>query len=152
MTTSERKSTKQLAHAMPVLARGVSFGDETLVVSLEDGRQISVPITWFPRLATALAAHSGELDNWRLIGGGIGIHWPDLDEDVSVENLLANRAVLLTYHDVPSDLDGQHRRAAQKTMDERTQRRQGNRAQLGARASLSAEGASEPPATQPESD
>ncbi len=101
MTTSERKSSKISTFATPTRARGVSFGNDTLVVDLEDGRQISVPIVWFPRLAEAMAAHSQELSDWRLIGGGIGINWPGIDEHVSVENLLANRSDLLAYHDAP---------------------------------------------------
>lgn len=56
-----------------------------LVVKLDDGREVSVPLEWFPRLRDATEA---ELDNWVLIGPGWGIHWPDLDEDVSVESLL----------------------------------------------------------------
>ena len=59
---------------------------DTLTVDLSDGRTISVPVAWFPRL---LHATPEERKNWRLIGNGSGIHWPDLDEDISVENLLA---------------------------------------------------------------
>jgi Protein of unknown function (DUF2442) len=103
MTTSERKSSKISTFATPTRARGVSFGNHTLVVDLEDGRQISVPIVWFPRLAEAMAAQPQELSNWRLIGGGIGINWPGLDEHVSVENLLANRSELLTYRGGPPE-------------------------------------------------
>jgi hypothetical protein len=77
----------------------VSFGDDSLVVDLEDGRQISAPLAWFPRLTEAMRADRNGLDNWRLIGNGIGIHWPDLDEDISVENLLTTRDELLTYHE-----------------------------------------------------
>jgi hypothetical protein len=77
----------------------VSFGDDTLVVDLEDGRQISAPLAWFPRLTEALSADRKGLDNWRLIGNGIGIHWPDLDEDISVVNLLTTRDELRTYHE-----------------------------------------------------
>lgn len=97
MTTSER-SSRYLGPILSPRARRVSFGDDTLVVDLEDGRQISVPIVWFPRLAEAMSVHRNELDNWRLIDAGIGIHWPDLDEDISVENLLANPAELVAYH------------------------------------------------------
>ena len=69
-------------------AQGVSVGDDALVVDLADGRTITVPLAWFPRLA-----HGTPLEraNWRLIEGGEGIHWPDLDEDISVESLLAGR-------------------------------------------------------------
>ena len=59
--------------------------DDTLSVDLSDGRTISVPIAWYPRLSHAT---NEERDQWRLIGNGRGIHWPDLDEDISVENLL----------------------------------------------------------------
>jgi Protein of unknown function (DUF2442) len=70
------------------VAQGVTASDEALVVGLADGRIITVPLAWFPRLANGTPA---ERDNWRLIGGGVGIHWPDLDEDISVESLLAGR-------------------------------------------------------------
>ena len=59
--------------------------DEVLSVSLSDGREVTVPIAWYPRLAHALAEHRAI---WELVGGGHGIHWPELDEDISVENLL----------------------------------------------------------------
>ena len=61
--------------------------DAALTVGLTDGRTISVPLAWYPRLLHGTLA---ERNNWRLIGGkeGLGIHWPDLDEDISVENLL----------------------------------------------------------------
>ncbi len=66
----------------------VSVTDDTLSVELSDGRTISVPIEWFPRL---VHGSPSERNNWRLIGRGEGIHWPDLDEDISVEGLLAGR-------------------------------------------------------------
>jgi uncharacterized protein DUF2442 len=71
-----------------VPARGVSVSDEALRVDLADGRTITVPLAWFPRLAHGTPA---ERANWRLIGGGEGVHWPDLDEDISVKSLLAGR-------------------------------------------------------------
>lgn len=67
------------------LARHVKVTADSLTVDLSDGRTISVPIAWYPRLAHATAK---ERNRWRLIGGGEGMHWPDLDEDISVENLL----------------------------------------------------------------
>jgi len=70
------------------LAQSVSVSEEALVVDLADGRTITVPLAWFPRLAHGTPA---ERAKWRLIGGGEGIHWPDLDEDISVESLLAGR-------------------------------------------------------------
>ena len=64
---------------------GVSFSDDSLAVRLMDGRTIAVPLVWFPRLLDATAA---QLANWQICGGGYGIHWPDLDEDLSTEGLL----------------------------------------------------------------
>lgn len=61
------------------------LGRDYLEVALNDGRLVSVPISWFPRLA---GASQKDRRRWRLIGGGIGIRWDDLAEDVSVENLL----------------------------------------------------------------
>ncbi|MFQ5796204.1 MAG: DUF2442 domain-containing protein [Candidatus Bipolaricaulia bacterium] len=65
--------------------RGVTVTEDTLTVELSDGRAISVPLAWYPRL---LHGTSEERNNWRFIGEGEGIHWPDLDEDISVENLV----------------------------------------------------------------
>jgi hypothetical protein len=70
-------------------ARQVRVTTDALVVELEDGRVVSVPLEWYPRLAEGTAA---ERRRWELIGPGIGIHWPDLDEDVSVEALLLGQA------------------------------------------------------------
>jgi hypothetical protein len=70
----------------PASALGVSVTADALVVDLADGRTVSAPLTWYPRL---LHGSDSERANWRLIGGGEGIHWADLDEDISVENLLA---------------------------------------------------------------
>ncbi|MBI5084500.1 MAG: DUF2442 domain-containing protein [Acidobacteria bacterium] len=70
------------------VAQGVAASGEALIVDLAGGRTIAVPLSWFPRLAHGSPA---ERANWRLIGGGTGIHWPDLDEDISVESLLAGR-------------------------------------------------------------
>ncbi len=67
-------------------AEVVTVTKDTLVVELSDGRTISVPLAWFPRL---LHATLDERNNWRLIGKGHGIHWEDVDEDISVEGLLA---------------------------------------------------------------
>ncbi len=63
----------------------VSFTRDSLHVVLADGREISVPLEWFPRLRDAT---DQQRRKWRLIGRGIGIHWPDADEDISVEGLL----------------------------------------------------------------
>lgn len=70
------------------LAQTVSVSDDALVADLADGRTITAPLAWFPRLAHGTPA---ERDNWRLIAGGEGIHWPDLDEDISVLSLLEGR-------------------------------------------------------------
>ena len=64
---------------------GVSFTADTLSVVLKDGRTISVPLVWFPRLLNASAE---QRNNWKIAGGGYGIHWPELDEDLSTEGLL----------------------------------------------------------------
>jgi Protein of unknown function (DUF2442) len=63
----------------------VAFSDDALSVSLRDGRVISVPLVWYPRLLNA--THS-QRKNWKIAGGGYGIHWPDVDEDLSTEGLL----------------------------------------------------------------
>ena len=69
-------------------AEEVTVTEDTLTVELSDGRTISVPLDWYPRLVHATPE---ERNNWQLIGGGQGIHWPALDEDLSVEGLLAGR-------------------------------------------------------------
>jgi len=63
----------------------VSFTEDLLCVSLRDGRKINVPLFWYPRL---LNATSAQRNKWELAGGGYGIHWPDIDEDLSTEGLL----------------------------------------------------------------
>jgi hypothetical protein len=67
------------------MAVSVQTSDDTLSVSLSDGRVVSGPISWYPRLSHALPRHRVV---WELIGRGHGIHWPELDEDISVENML----------------------------------------------------------------
>jgi hypothetical protein len=69
-------------------AKNVTVTEDTLSVDLSDGRTISVPLAWFPRLSHA---SRDERNHWRLIGRGQGIHWEDIDEDISVEGLLAGR-------------------------------------------------------------
>lgn len=71
-----------------IRAKVVGFGDGTLIVELVDGRILTVPIEWYPRLAHGTPS---ERANWQLVGRGQGIHWPDLDEDLSVEDLLVGR-------------------------------------------------------------
>ena len=70
------------------LAETVRFTEDAMIVLLSDGREVSVPLKWFPRLREATAE---QRDNWRLIARGIGIHWPDLDEDIAVKDLLLGR-------------------------------------------------------------
>jgi len=70
-------------------AQAVDFGVDTLIVHLEDGRSISAPLEWFPRLRDASEA---DRRKWRLIGHGVGIHWETLDEDLSVRGLLEGTA------------------------------------------------------------
>jgi len=66
-------------------AQNLVVTEDNLIVDLSDGRSISVPLAWYPRL---LHGTPEERSNWRWIGNREGIHWPDLDEDISVENLL----------------------------------------------------------------
>lgn len=70
-------------------AIAVTLDDDELTVELADGRRLSVPLSWYPRLLHATPA---QRKNWRITGEGRGIHWPDLDEDLSVEGLLRGAA------------------------------------------------------------
>lgn len=70
------------------LGVAVQLSDDELTVELADGRRITAPLAWYPRLAHGTAE---ERANWRWIGRGHGIHWPNLDEDVSVDNLLQGK-------------------------------------------------------------
>jgi hypothetical protein len=76
------------AEMRDALATQVVVDKESLRVELADGRTIAVPVAWYPRLAHGSAK---ERNSWRLLGGGQGIHWPALDEDISVANLLAGQ-------------------------------------------------------------
>lgn len=78
MSTLVNKSTN-------VLASKVWFSKDMLFVHLQDGREVGVPLLWFPRLRMA---SEKQLNDWRLIGNGIGIHWESIDEDISVSALL----------------------------------------------------------------
>lgn len=77
MSTSEGRPGERV--------KDVRLTEDLLVVDLVDGRTISVPLAWYPRL---LAAMPEQRRNWRVAGGGFGIHWPDVDEDLSTEGLL----------------------------------------------------------------
>ncbi|MEP6850545.1 MAG: DUF2442 domain-containing protein [Acidobacteriota bacterium] len=79
--------TVSASHVQP-LAIDVLCKDDALLVALADGREISVPLEWYPRLSNASAK---ERKNWQLIGGGLGIRWEAIDEDVSVESMLRLR-------------------------------------------------------------
>ena len=85
-------------------AIGVAVTDDTLTVDLEDGRSISVPIGWYPRLAYGTPE---ERANFELSGAGRGIHWPDLDEDISVEGLILGKR------------SGESRRSLQRWLEQR---------------------------------
>jgi hypothetical protein len=74
-----------LALAADERAAGVEFTEDMLTVQLMDGRRISVPLVWYPRL---LNATEEQRKNWRIIGGGYGVHWEDVDEDLSTEGML----------------------------------------------------------------
>ncbi len=71
-----------------IRATSVRVSDDALIVDLGDGRTVSAPLAWYPRLLHGTAA---ERDDHQFIGGGLGIHWPQLDEDISVEGILAGR-------------------------------------------------------------
>lgn len=70
-------------------ALNVEISEDTLSVDLKDGRTIQVPLDWFPTLRSATPE---QRRHWRLIGSGVGVHWPDLDEDLSVKGLLLPQA------------------------------------------------------------
>jgi hypothetical protein len=74
-----------LAVKLDPTATSVRVIDAALCVVLADGRELTAPLVWFPRL---IKASTPQRDNWRLIGRGQGIHWPDIDEDISVSSLL----------------------------------------------------------------
>ena len=80
MSTSARRE-----ESTPLAGRVFFAAEDKIGVVLTDGREASAPLAWFPRLGKATPKQRG---NWRLIGGGVGIHWPELDEDVSVASLL----------------------------------------------------------------
>jgi hypothetical protein len=70
------------------IATNVVVTDDSLIVDLEDGPTIAVPIVWYPRM---LHASREERNNWRFVGRGEGIHWPELDEDLGIENILSGK-------------------------------------------------------------
>jgi len=85
-------------------AQNIEVTDDTLTLDLTDGRSISAPLAWYPRL---LHGNSEELSHWEFIGDGEGIHWPELDEDLSVEGIVLGRR------------SGESQRSFQRWLDER---------------------------------
>ena len=90
----------------------VVITDDSLTIVLNDGRSVSAPLEWYPRL---LHGTSEERKNWRLVGDAEGIHWPDLDEDISVEGLIAGK------------VSGESQRSFAKCVEQRTQQALKNR-------------------------
>jgi hypothetical protein len=80
-------TTSTIAIEIPAVL-DIAVTSDTLTVELEDGRTLSVPLAWYPRL---VHGSPDERNNWRVIGGGLGIHWEDLDEDISIEGLIAGQ-------------------------------------------------------------
>ena len=81
-------STSSGNAAQAAQALSVTVSNDAVIVELQDGRVVSAPLAWYPRL---LRANETERGHWRLIGGGEGIHWPDLDEDIEVDQLIAGQ-------------------------------------------------------------
>ena len=90
----------------------VRVTDDTLFVQLSDGRTVSAPLAWYPRLAHGTRK---ERNHWRLIGKGLGVHWPDLDEDISVENVLAGKPSAESQRSFKQWLDQRSSRRRKKT-------------------------------------
>ena len=89
----------------------VDVSDDVLSVSLMDGRTISVPLAWYPRL---LNATRKQRQNWQVAGGGYGIHWPDIDEDLSTEGLLRGAPAPTSQKVRPSGKSKQRRKRVEK--------------------------------------
>ena len=82
-----------------VIAVDVTCSNDALSVMLADGRTVGVPLAWFPRL---LAATPKQRAKWEFIGGGVGIHWPAIDEDISIDSLLQPRS-FMRARDLPAE-------------------------------------------------
>ncbi len=95
------------AKVKAVRGQRVVVTDDSLTIDLDDGRTITVPLAWFPRL---VHGRPEERENWQIIGGGEGIHWPDLDEDISVEHLVLGWG------------SGESQASLQRWLDERAKR------------------------------
>jgi hypothetical protein len=107
MSTLRVEQTEARAQDLKVTA-------DTLAVDLTDGRTISAPLAWFPRLLNGSRA---ERNNWRLVAQGEGIHWPDLDEDISIEGLLSGQPSRESLASLEKWLQSRrrHRSSRQKT-------------------------------------
>ena len=92
-----------MTEILEIRAHGVEIDQESLKVDLIDGRTVSVPLAWYPRL---MHGTQEQRSNWRLFGAGEGLHWPDLDEDISVENLIAGKPSGESQHSFKKWLDG----------------------------------------------
>lgn len=109
MSTSATEAPSPPPGGAAPLATEVSVRDEMLVVELSDGRALAVPLVWYPRLWHGTPAERGR---YRLIGRGEGVHWPDLDEDLSVEGLLAGRRSAESQRSLQRWLSGRAGRSA----------------------------------------
>ena len=101
-----------LVEKAEALAVEVSCSNDALSVTLSDGRVVSVPLVWFPRLAGATPR---DRSDWELIGGGIGIHWQEIDEDISVESLLRPENFMRLPNKAPQPASRSRRRAARSS-------------------------------------
>ena len=94
--------------------------DDAVVIDLSDGRTVTAPLAWYPRLLHGTAR---ERRHWRLIGAGQGVHWPDLDEDLSVEGLLAGRPSAESQVSFEKWLEGRRPRANKRMQPARANSR-----------------------------
>jgi hypothetical protein len=105
-----------LAIEMKASIQDVELTEDSLVVDLADGRTVSVPIAWYPRL---MHGTREERSHWRIIGKGEGIHWPDVDEDISVENILLGRPSGESQRSFKKWLEGRMEKRKKPTMGNR---------------------------------
>jgi hypothetical protein len=105
-----------LAIEMNASIQDVELTEDSLVVDLADGRTVSVPIAWYPRL---MHGTREERSHWRIIGKGEGIHWPDVDEDISVENILLGRPSGESQRSFKKWLEGRMEKRKKPTMGNR---------------------------------
>ncbi|MBI2370089.1 MAG: DUF2442 domain-containing protein [Deltaproteobacteria bacterium] len=121
--------SSSVIEARTAQAEKVRVTDDELIVDLVDGRTVTVPVQWYPRLAHGTVA---ERRNWRLIGRGEGIHWPDLDEDISVEDLLGGHPSGESQASLQRWLKSRELLASKRMQPSREKRR-AQRARRGAR-------------------